>query len=305
MDEQARARGLAEALLSGPDPRPDCRHAIVDGGRFDDLSALLQSAGIQARSLFLDAGDRKRIEAGPFLARLDPAALPRFLAIPEIATACVFWLGPIEEGVLFHHLRGLNLIELPRPRTSGDVIGPATETVLFRHWDPSVMAMTFRVLEPAQRARVMGPAAGLLLSDDGGQARLGTRRTDWPEPARGRLRLSPQQLAAMDDAVIRRSHRAIAGYLRSSAPEQTRAMNDAALHRFVRHAEADGRSLGLSRERALGQFCYVSLVGGGQVERLPQTRRFLMHGPGRADERMDQLMRAMAAEAGRRTGAPA
>lgn len=55
MDEQARARDLAEALLSGPDPRPDCRHAVVDGGRLDDAAALLRAAGIQARSLLLDA----------------------------------------------------------------------------------------------------------------------------------------------------------------------------------------------------------------------------------------------------------
>ena len=82
-------------------------------------------------------------------------------------------------------------------------------------------------------------------------------------------------------------------------------MDDAELGRFVMRAEADGRSLGLTRERALGQFCYVSLVGKGEVERLPETRRFLMHGPGSADERMDQLMRAMAVEAGRRTGVAA
>ncbi len=305
MDEQARVRGLADILTSGPDPRPDCRHAVVDGARFDNAAAVLGGAGIQARSLFLDAGDRARIEAGPFLARLDPAALPRFLALPGIGAACVFWLGPIEEAVLFQHLRGLNLIELPRTGTASDTIRPATETVLFRHWDPSVMAMTFRVLEPGQRARLMGPATGLVLSDDDGKAYMGTRRADWPEPARGRLRLSPRQLAAMDDAVVRRSHRAIARYLRSSAPEQTRVMDDAELGRFVMRAEADGRSLGLTRERALGQFCYVSLVGKGEVERLPETRRFLMHGPGSADERMDQLMRAMAVEAGRRTGVAA
>ncbi len=210
MDSQARARGLAELLTSGPEPRPDCRHAVVDGARFDDASATLGRAGIPARSLFLDAGDRARNEAGPFLARLDPAALPRFLAIPDIAAACVFWLGPVEEGVLFQHLRGLNLIELPRTDTASDVIRPATEAVLFRHWDPSVMAMTFRVLEPGQRARLMGPATGLALSDDDGKAHMGARQAGWPEPARGRLRLSAQQLAAMDDAVVRRSHRAIA-----------------------------------------------------------------------------------------------
>ncbi len=305
MDKQARAQALAEALIAGPEPRPDCRHAVVDGACFDDVSATLDRAGILARALFLDAGGRTRVQAGPFLARLDPASLPRFLAIPGIATACVFWLGPVQEGTLFQHLRGLNLIELPRTGDPANPVGPATETVLFRHWDPSVMAMTYQVLEPRQRARLLGPAAGLLLSDDGGKVRVGARQVEWPQPARGRLRLAPNQLAAMDEAVARRSRRAIADYLRATAPRQTRTMDDADLIRFVMQTEADGRELGLTRERALGQFCYISLVGEGQIERLPQTRRFLLHGPGRADERMDQLMMAMAAEAGRRTGSAA
>ena len=192
-------------------------HAVVDGAQFDDVGATLAAAGLGSRSLFLEQSGSV-VTAGPFLARLDERGLSHLLRIPGAAAACVFWGGAIKEPALFRHLRGLNLADIPRPPGPPDApFAALRETVLFRHWDPSVLAITLPVMEPAQRARLLGPTEAIIL-DASGAPLVARRREDWPERVRGRLRFSAAQMAAITDAMTAGSRRAIASYLRGSAP---------------------------------------------------------------------------------------
>ena len=271
---------------------------MIEGGHYRNIADVLARADLAARSLFLEHRDPGIVAAGPFLVPLDARKLGRLLRIEGIDAACVFWGGDVAEPVLFRHLRSLNLTEIPRPADAPhDPFAPAADSVLLRHWDPSVMALLVPVLEPAQRARVFGPMARLVLFDAAsGRALEATARADWPPPARGFLRMSPEQMERIADAMAGGSRAAIAGYLRETAPDQTAAMDDAALLAFVARSEAAGRGWGLRTEAGFGRFAWLMLATGGALVRMGEVRDYVAAPDGRPDRRIKAVMSAVAAQ---------
>ncbi|WP_026440728.1 DUF4123 domain-containing protein [Acidocella facilis] len=284
------AAGLADILAEWPRPV----FAVLDGAKYDDLPALLRQVDVAARALFLEyRGNAGIVRAGPHLALLNERRLRNLLRIEGIDGATVFWrVEAPDEPAFYRHLRTLNLVEIPAPPPAQDAapdpFAPAQRTVMFRHWDPGVLAMILPVLTPAQRARLFGPAAALAIAAPEGalQAR---RRADWPEPAHGRLVLNEAQMQALSGAMTARSHRAIASYLRDAAPEQTRGMDEAGLLGFVARSEAQGRAWGLKTEAGLGRFAYLTLVSRGEVWNAPPALDYLrsaVDGPDKAIARL-------------------
>jgi len=102
---------LLAALLASPWPV----HAVMDGAKYPDLPALLGKLNIVARSLFVEQSDPAMRLAGPWFARLDQQGCKTLFEIEGIADAAVFWTGPAEEEQVFRHLRGLNMVNIPRP----------------------------------------------------------------------------------------------------------------------------------------------------------------------------------------------
>ncbi|WP_051622445.1 DUF4123 domain-containing protein [Acidocella facilis] len=289
------AAGLADILAEWPRPV----FAVLDGAKYDDLPALLRQIDIEARALFLEyRGNAGIVRAGPHLALLNERRLRNLLRIEGIEDAAVFWrVEAPDEPALYRHLRTLNLVEIPAPPpaqgAAPDPFAPAQRTVMFRHWDPGVLAMILPVLTPAQRARLFGPAAALAVAAPEG-ALQAKRRADWPEPARGRLVLDDGQMQALSGAMTARSHRAIASCLRDAAPEHTRGMDEAGLLGFIARSEAQGRALGLNTERGLGRFSYLMLLTKGQFSGTAEVRAALAQGPGGPDEAIKSMMQAMA-----------
>ncbi len=217
------AAGLADILAEWPRPV----FAMLDGAKYDDLPGWLRQIDIEARALFLEyRGNAGIMRAGPHLALLNERRLRNLLRIEGIEGAAVFWrVEEPDEPALYRHLRTLNLVEIPAPPPAQDAapdpFATAQRTVMFRHWDPGVLAMILPVLTPAQRARLFGPAVALAIAAPEG-ALQAKRRADWPAPAHGRLALNEAQMQALSGAMTARSHRAIASYLRDAAPDQTR-----------------------------------------------------------------------------------
>ena len=87
----------------------------------------------------------------------------------------MFWSCPAGEEALYQHLRRLNEVLFPRRHHDEtgfsdagepDVIEPAGlthERLLFRHWDPRVLASVAPLLDADQSARLLGPGQGCAL----------------------------------------------------------------------------------------------------------------------------------------------
>ncbi|HTU89774.1 MAG TPA: DUF4123 domain-containing protein, partial [Gemmataceae bacterium] len=236
------------------------------------------------------------VRAGPYLAALDRPRLGAFLRVDGIANAAVFWRADATEPVLFRHLRSINIVDIP-----GDPQPPAakTRTVLFRHYDPSVMAIVLRVLTPAQRARVFGPAEAIALyAVSVGGARSAKRQPDWPKPENGRLHLASAQMEPVAAGMDLRSRHAIAAFLRDAAHDATAPMDDAALLNFVEDSNAKGRELGIATERGLARWAYLILITRGEIADSKPARHMIADGRDAPDIVVGNLLLAAANAAG-------
>lgn len=289
--------GTAE-LLAMMQGWPKPVYVAIDGVLLPDVPGVTGRSGISARSLFVEHRDPGTVLAGPWFAALDDRHLKSFLLIEGIETAAVFWGGAAEEAVVFRHLRSLNLFDIPRSADAPpDPFAADPETVLFRHWDPAMMALVLPVLEPAQRARLLGPMdmVGLYASSLGG-AREAKRRANWPTPVRGRIRLSVAQMEQITKAMVEGSRQRIAAYLRDTAWAQTVAMDNKALLEFIERSEAIGRSWGLVTEAGFGRFAWLMLATQGGIATMEPVRAGIAAAETPPDRALGTLMGVMAAQ---------
>jgi hypothetical protein len=192
---------------------------------------------------------------------------------------------------LFRHLRHLNLVEIPLEEPPEE--GPAHETVAFRHWDPEVLAPLLPLFSDDQKARFFGVAEGVVFSsaDHGGFAAVSAPSPFRPpDPSRLLLRFSEEQMEGIGEARRDASRRRIADFterqLAAWNPRHGTIDVPARCHR----AEADGRQLGLSRERALGLWCFLWIATGGAIATAGPVRDLLVAGGPDADETFEAMI---------------
>ena len=181
--------------------------ALLDGALFDDLGAWFDHAGLQAEPLFRAEDDPEAALAGPWAVPLDHPAQDRALISmmgEARAPVVLCWHG--DAAALVRHLRRTTLIEIP-DETLWDMDGQTPmETVIFRFWDPAVLAAAWDVLTPEQQRRLF-PGRTLALVDPWGTGAwrwLAASEAAGP-PGQPRqhpfLRLSEAQAEAMDAAL--------------------------------------------------------------------------------------------------------
>ena len=179
--------------------------AVLDGAQFDNLPQSLVLSDLNSRALYLDRGDNAgdQVVTAPQLVAADTApALDEVLALVGDAPRAVFWKCPRGGDVLYRHLRGINMIEIPASSLSRDDQAHVREDwiqVLFRHADANAMAQVFVALADAEAARVMGPAEGIVFFPDSHWAGeypylCFERAAHWPAPRPGLPRLSPETM---------------------------------------------------------------------------------------------------------------
>lgn len=279
------------------------RFCVIDGSQVPGVAGVLHAADLSARSLFLEHRDPSVVAAGPFLAELDERRLDRLLRIPGIERACVFWGGEITEPQLFRHLRSINLAQVPRAVADpSDPFASPVESVLFRHYDPSVLAVVLPVMEPAQRARLFGPMHRLALFTPATGPLEAVARPDWPAPARGWLTMTPAQMDAITAAMAQRSHRAIARYLRDALPEHTAGADDQTLLATIADCARAARGWGIRTEAGMGRFAWLMLATRGRFAEMASAHAYVVQGDALPDRKLRRLMDAMAVHLA--TGAP-
>jgi hypothetical protein len=289
-------------------------YATLDGAQFDDLPALLGGANLKSRSLFLGAADPEIEAVGPGLVEIDIAgAMDRFLGLLGDKPAAVLWSCDAGDAALYRHLRLLNEAMVPilrdnaPPRPQGEPRPPSDyreERVLFRHFDPRVLAQVLPVLDERQFARVLGPAALILLPRASGPPLRAPALETTAIAPQGPLRLSVGQMDAIADMRAEASRQVIAAYLRKVAPGETGAMDDVQLQRLVRQSEQSGRAMGLKSEQALGRWAYVMTRTNGRALEQPGLRGYITDGRSSPDEKMVWLLKSMAVMERRVAGSP-
>lgn len=267
-------------------------HAVVDGGHFDDLPGMLCRAGIEGRSLFRAgvAADVRR--GGPWLVGLAAPAAHDFVGdLAAEAPCAVFWSFSGDEEVLWRHLRTINEVLLPLEVSRGGASEAGSEQVLFRHWDPNVLAAVLPVLTPSQLSRFLGPAEIVLMNapDYGGPKRA--RRPDPPvPPAPGLLRFDAAQIERLRQAMLHSSRLRTARFLRGHVPPHFSGIDDGFVWGATLASEKSANELGIRTEQGRTRWAYVMMMSDGRSADLPEVRAYITDGRDTPDNRVRMLI---------------
>jgi hypothetical protein len=288
--------------------------AVVNGAQYGDLPNLLRIQGPTGRSLFLDHADAEIEAASGWLVPLDGGYdLKKLLEVSdEDCSSLVLWSCPLGETALHRHLRTINIVQIPQDAIPGDepakaadnadpeaesLAKPAFGSVLFRHYDPDVMASLLPLLDEGQFARIFGPATHILMYSGGhGGLRSAPRPEGLPIAPRGPLQISEEQIEDLELAMTEARDARIGVYLRSFAPDAAAEMDDHGLARFVLEGNASGHELGLTTERAQGFWAYMMLNSKGKIAREATVRDYITSEPetGTPDDNVYNLMSELA-----------
>lgn len=308
---------LEEALLA-LDHRAAPVFAVLDGAQFDDLPRALLLGGFVHRPLYLDRGDNhpERVISGPQMIWLDERdeappgrspqeTIPALLALTGDRPAAVFWQCPADGDTLYRHLRGINMVMIPRafapPAATGQMDHakadgpPAQIAVMFRHADANVLAQTLPALSAPEAARFFGPASRLLFMPapewgDGGGWMLAEKPHDLPEAQDGMLCLGPDTLRRIGQARERRSLRRTAGFLRRTLPPDFQNLTDHQLDDIARASRESGKELGIGSLGAHQRWAYLMAITQGEVARDSRIRSFIQTGDDLPDRQVKIAM---------------
>jgi hypothetical protein len=228
--------------------------------------------------------------------------------------ASVFWIGDasLTEASLWRHLRTLNMALIPKGYGEDDP--PPLETgaethdaLMFRHADGNVLAEVLPVLDAAQFSRVFGPAKVLMFLAPDHPASVGStvRRAVLPDDAApappGMLKLSIEQMEAIEEIRFERSQLRITRYLRNVAPEQAGRLSDVELNRSTALWMQEAQGHGVKSEAALGRWTYLQLITIGEIGKKKEVTDYLRQGNAdrSTDERVQHLMQMAAYNAAR------
>jgi hypothetical protein len=293
--ESQDASATAEALNGTLERLQEPLFAVLDGGLFDDLPGDLTRQGISCRSLFLDHADKAVEQAGPWLVRLADDRTRGHAVDLAVAKPCaVFWCWAAGDLALWRHLRTINEVLIPAESPSEKAAG-GVERVLFRHWDPNVLASVLPVLDAGQFARVLGHGRAIVMNapDYGGIRRV-PRPPDLPPPPRGPLRLNAEQMSELQDTMKDASRLRIRRYLLDVAPREIGVIGVQRLDDIILESEHTGRTLGLASERAMGRWAYIMVRTNGRALEQPGLREWITDGAGPPDAKVRAFLQAMA-----------
>lgn len=308
---------LRSAILSLEGPV----FAVLDGAQFPDLPDTLLRSNVGHQCLYLDRGDNhpERLKTAPYLVEVtDNDARSAVLEMLERVgpSAAVFWQCAAGGQAFYRHLRGINMVEIPRgiddelgeeeqatEEALHDLAGaesPAAvstddhfETVLFRHADANVMAQIAQSVYGSALARLLGPARSLVFQPDEvwhGNGPMTIRSEGTSTAAGGLLRLDTPALDRIGEVQMDASRGRIAGYLEDVAAEEFGAMTPEDRRRFILGAERSGLRHGFESEHAHGLWVFLLLIMGGALLSSPAVSNHLSSTNQHPDEALEALM---------------
>ncbi|MEQ8899608.1 MAG: DUF4123 domain-containing protein [Roseovarius sp.] len=236
---------------------------LLDASAHDGLPARLERSGLPHTCLFSGPDAETLAEEAPYLATLDPqnATASRSLLNFVIGSGAgaILMHAPVELDRQRTHLRKWLSVHLPKGHSRED------KPVLFRFYDPAILAAFLGTLTPADAAAFFGPierivtvetraAKAFSLTDI---ARATPRSTFPPD---GLYRISETQYAILAKLTGDTFRTDLARYLRSEFSPETRDMSDEEMHALIDAAIADADRIGDKRQGSVLSLVVIRLL---------------------------------------------
>lgn len=275
---------LLERLHADPDLTA---FAVVDGALVDALPGTLAGLGCVHYCLYLGELSPDLAAVAPWLVMLPPgsAAATWWAGQPAGACAGITGLSTTPDAIaLRRHLRTLTTVLQPRGETG-------EETVLLRFYDPVVLNQLMPLLDDAQQARLFGPLAELWAEPEGGGPPIvHLRRPFAGAVPPGLLRLSAEQVAALDANAVRRFEAGLAAQLQEDYPDTWGQLAEPVRLMMVGGALDKARGYGLTWESSLTGFLHLMASVNPRFDTHPVIQAALTRDILPPDERMMRLL---------------
>ncbi|MEO0945435.1 MAG: DUF4123 domain-containing protein [Pseudomonadota bacterium] len=257
--------------------------AVLDGAQFDDLPTALILGDFLSSSLYLDRGDNdpEQVMTAPHMVWLDEtpdnpkgrhpeAVIDALNDLVAGKPAVVFWQCAGGADVLFKHLRGINMVMLPKTALSEaerDFVTEDETAALFRHADANVLAQVMLSLNQQEAARLFGPTQAVLFQPeehwrDGAAYARFAPDPGWPATPSGMLRFSPRSVDRLER--VRE-----AGLRRWAALDFAPGSNDPATLARIDAAYTRAGSYGLDSKEDIWMFITLDQEHGPEFEERP------------------------------------
>ena len=275
--------------------------AVVDAAHFEYLQDTLTMERFKFDPLYLDEIDNASIASGPHLVHVTgPSQIAKLREIIGDKPACVWCVWPDELGAgeaIHRHVRGLNMVEIPKDRfdqDNEDERGPGYEAVLFRHADADVMTSMLPTLYLEQVLRLFGEAQQIIaVSRDFNGCRV-FAKPEGSHSKPGLLRLEKAQYDLLGSARQVSTELRIGNYLRHTVPEKTSHFSDAELQKIAQDRIEEARGFGVKSEGALGRWCYLQMITDGQLTQVAGVRDYMFGQDGvAADQKVSLLLKSL------------
>lgn len=290
---------------------------VLDGAQFDNLPEELMMGGFVSRSLYLDRGanNPEQIITAPHMVWLDERpekmigrpprdSIPALMELVAGRPAAVFWQCPEGAEALYKHLRGINMVLIPReflPTTEPELAEQAPvdrathEAVLFRHADANAIAQLIPALDISEANRLYGPATKLMLAPhpewaNGRNWLEAERPNGLPPPPPGMLLLSTATLGKMRTIREGRSLKRTSDFLRRNLPRDFQNLSDRQLAEIAVESRRTAQDMGI---RSLGghqRWAYLMAITEGRVAEEPSVRKFIQAGHQSPDRQVKLAM---------------
>lgn len=109
-------------------------------------------------------------------------------------------------------------------------------------------------------------------------------------------RASLNQLRSMDPTGRVDTHHEMIGFLRDELPDDTRGFDDYGLLRLILGSEQRAARYGITSSGAVTQWVCIALLGNPKFDELPEVHEFLRDDEIEPDEKMSELVAALADE---------
>jgi Domain of unknown function (DUF4123) len=272
--------------------------AVIDGALFDDLPSDLLSEGYSGRSLFLEHADKEVERAGPWLVAIDSERARQYTGSLAIAGPCaVFWICPDGEMALWRHLRTLNEVLIPledQQAVSNNADNSAFEKVMFRHWDPNVLAAVMPQLDARQFARVFGPATYIFMNAPNHQGlKKVPRPENLPAPPHGSLLLSVEQMNSLRASILSEDQAFVEWYveefMKNNLPDFYYAVSDEGKREMCLNGRNYARLFGLNDGSSQAHFVTLMWTVGANFFTFPVFYKILANSKLSSEGKIEEI----------------
>ncbi len=266
--------GVTSRTLDAGETRKLLNHAVpaptllIDGAAYVGMAARMEASRLETHSLFGQADLNLLADEAPWLAQLSRSDFERsntllvFLQQGDTPEPFIALSSDVTPLMLRTHLKKWLSVRLPETAPERT---PEDKPVLFRFYDPAILAAFLGTLTISEAQAFFGPIQEITIVDEAGsQAFTQTAAAGVvaePLPREGGLyRITPEQYLILSNLRADTFRQDLFRFLRTEYALETKDMSDGQVRGLIAQSIKDGETLGDKRQGSILNLVIIRLL---------------------------------------------